>query len=321
MCNLISVIVPIYNVEKYLVQCLETIIKQTYKNLEIILVDDGATDNCPKICDDYAERDERIVVIHKKNGGLSSARNAGLDIAKGDYISFVDADDWLDNNMYSELIKPIVEYDADCVASAIYLECEGDVNTLRPNTNETSVNDGVDYVRNILDNESPVRFEVWSKLFKRCVVGDTRFKEGQVFEDIYFNRLIYRRINKFAFVDKPLYYYRTSRPGNTNSFFSKKKLSYFSEFEDFISSLIEDGLRVEARMVDLIIVDMAINFYYIAQTSDNNSELIKELKKIFEKYYCKKNSNPLLRRPKYLLFNISPTIFLWLSKIKSPINI
>ena len=104
-----SVIVPIYKVEEYLHRCIDSIINQTYTNLEIILVDDGSPDNCPMICDEYAKKDSRIRVIHKKNGGLSDARNAGLEIATGEYIGFVDSDDWIHKDMYHILYKNIIE--------------------------------------------------------------------------------------------------------------------------------------------------------------------------------------------------------------------
>lgn len=122
--HLISVIVPVYNVEKYLRQCLDSIINQTYRNLEIILVDDGSTDSSGIICDEYAQIDARIKVIHKENGGLSSARNAGLDvcISGGDYVAFVDSDDWLELDMYERLYETSKKYNADIVASKIYLE-------------------------------------------------------------------------------------------------------------------------------------------------------------------------------------------------------
>ena len=109
----ISVVVPVYNVEEYLDQCVESLVGQTYKNLEVILVDDGSPDNCPAMCDEWAERDNRIKVIHKENGGVSSARNAALDIASGDYIGFVDSDDWIEPDMYEILIKNAKKYDAD----------------------------------------------------------------------------------------------------------------------------------------------------------------------------------------------------------------
>lgn len=111
----ISVIVPVYNVEKYLSQCLDSIIHQTYKNLEIILVDDGSTDSSGLICDNYSQKDKRIKIIHKCQGGLSDARNAGLKIATGEYISFIDSDDFIDKNMYSILINNTQKYNSDIV--------------------------------------------------------------------------------------------------------------------------------------------------------------------------------------------------------------
>ena len=113
--NKISVIVPIYNVENYLRRCVDSILKSTYENLEIILVDDGSTDECPTICDDYAKKDPRIKVIHKKNGGLSDARNKGLDIATGEYISFIDSDDYIESSMFQRIFEAISTKDVDLV--------------------------------------------------------------------------------------------------------------------------------------------------------------------------------------------------------------
>ena len=115
MNYLISVIVPVYKAEKYLNQCIESIVSQTYQNLQIILVDDGSPDNCPAICDDWAKKDRRIVVIHKENGGQSSARNVGLDIARGEYVGFVDADDFIDHDMYEILLHSLVSTNVDIV--------------------------------------------------------------------------------------------------------------------------------------------------------------------------------------------------------------
>ena len=115
MGDLISVIVPVYNVEKYIKKCLDSIIYQTYKNIEIILVDDGSTDNSGIICDVYKERDKRIKVIHKKNNGVSAARNTGIENANGKWISFVDSDDWIDKNYFEILISKIYNNDIDCI--------------------------------------------------------------------------------------------------------------------------------------------------------------------------------------------------------------
>ena len=119
MDSLISVIVPIYNVEKYLQKCVDSIINQTYKNLEIILVDDGSPDNCPKMCDDYAEKDSRIKVVHKENGGLSDARNVGMEVATGEYVSFIDSDDYISLDFYETLLETIVDNDSDVVECGV----------------------------------------------------------------------------------------------------------------------------------------------------------------------------------------------------------
>ena len=113
MEDLISVIIPVYNVEKYLPECIESVLKQTHTNLEIILVDDGSPDNSPQICDEYAQKDSRIKVIHKENGGVSSARNEGLKIAKGEWISFIDADDWVEKNFCEILLNKAVKTQSD----------------------------------------------------------------------------------------------------------------------------------------------------------------------------------------------------------------
>ena len=110
---LISVIVPVYNVEQYLPKCIDSILAQTYENLEIILVEDGTKDSSGVICDEYAAKDARIRVIHKENGGLSSARNAGMEIARGEYFGFVDSDDWIEPEMYENLMALAQKYDAD----------------------------------------------------------------------------------------------------------------------------------------------------------------------------------------------------------------
>lgn len=123
--DLISVIVPVYNAEKYLARCVDSILNQSYKSLEIILVDDGSIDNSSQLCDEYMAKDERVKVIHKENGGVSSARNAGIDIANGQYIAFADSDDWIENGMYDSLIQKIKEENVDIVKCCYYKEENG----------------------------------------------------------------------------------------------------------------------------------------------------------------------------------------------------
>lgn len=203
----ISVIVPIYKVENYLHRCVDSIINQTYTNLEIILVDDGSPDKCPRICDEYAKKDSRIRVIHKKNGGLSDARNAGLDIATGEYIGFVDSDDYISLHFYQKLINVMKVSDSDIV------ECE---------IKKFKDTDEIDYIENnkldfktfntyeamedlILNNILSVT--VWNKLYKREVIEKFRFKVGKTNEDDFYTYLAFDNSNKISKLDEELYYY------------------------------------------------------------------------------------------------------------------
>ena len=173
---LVSVIVPIYKVEPYLRWCLDSIVKQTYTNLEIILVDDGSPDGCPQICDEYAARDKRIVVIHKDNGGLSDARNAGLDICKGEYISFIDSDDWVANIYIEAMLKATITNNAEMVvgnfirANQTYsLQISNyslaNVETLSP----------IQAVKKLWSPEYVIFVTAWAKLAKRDLYKDICF--------------------------------------------------------------------------------------------------------------------------------------------------
>ena len=182
----ISVIVPIYNVEKYLNRCLDSIINQTYKNLEIILVDDGSPDNCGKICDEYAKKDNRIKVIHKENGGLSSARNAGLDIATGDYIGFVDSDDWIELDMYEYLLNICVKYNSDISRCGFVYndeDCYKDEN-IRIVEYENAL---IDFINGHIEEGI-----VCNKLYKKNIFKNLRFKENIIFEDVLMNYYVFK---------------------------------------------------------------------------------------------------------------------------------
>lgn len=221
---MISVIIPIYKVEPYLRRCVDSVIKQTYKDLEIILVDDGSPDGCPKICDEYAKTDPRIKVIHKENGGLSSARNAGLDIISGEYVSFVDSDDYIHPKMieilYNEMIKSrtlasSVEY------KRIYTT---DVCSIFQNPEDYCIfTTDEEYIN---DNYFEVIFNViWGKLYDSSVWNNLRFPEGMIYEDEYLKPALMDRINfKYAFIKKPLYYYYNNPNGESKSLFSEKRL-------------------------------------------------------------------------------------------------
>jgi glycosyltransferase involved in cell wall biosynthesis len=222
---LISVIVPIYNVEIYLEKCLNSIINQTYKNLEIILVDDGSPDNCGKICDEHAKKDKRIKVIHKPNGGLSDARNAGLDMAKGEYIAFVDSDDYIAEEMCEELLDIALKQNADIAACAQYiLENKG----VRVSGADVADDLSIDEIRYLIlmDRYSNC---AWDKLYKADLFKDLRFCVGIYSEDLFIMPSLFFTAKKAVLTKKPYYYYNcTNQNSIMSSFSAKRKYGFFN---------------------------------------------------------------------------------------------
>ena len=206
---LVSVIVPVYNVEKYLDRCVESIVNQTYRNLEIILVDDGSPDNCPQMCDDWAKKDERIKVLHKSNGGVSSARNFGINESSGEYISFIDSDDYIRNDMLEIIIKVADKYNADMVRCSYNIDTYG--------KDEIVVAEVDDEIRIIKNREQFLNDLHWdghkaafiaNKVFKRSSIGEIRFNENFVAgEDVLFVYSVLERSNIVVYYDIPLYFY------------------------------------------------------------------------------------------------------------------
>lgn len=206
MDSLISVIVPIYNVEKYLDRCVDSIINQTYKNLEIILVDDGSPDNCPKMCDDYAKIDNRIKVVHKENGGLSDARNVGMEVATGEYVSFIDSDDYISLDFYETLLETIVDNDSDIVECGVVKFYED--NNFDEYSDDLKVtNYDTLYALDGLINENPFKQHVWNKLYKSNIVLDIPYAVGKLNEDEFWTYQIFGKAKKVTRINKTMYYY------------------------------------------------------------------------------------------------------------------
>ena len=218
---LISVIIPIYNVEKYLSKCIDSLLEQTYPNLEIILVDDGATDSCPRICDEYEKKDDRIRVIHKANGGLSSARNAGLAAANGEYIGFVDSDDYISRDMYSNLYsKTAGSFDCIVCTDVVKINENGEPLKNSVSNKDKKEQTAEEYCRNLLLYNASA--SAWSKLFHRSFFLDVSFTEGRLNEDVLlmFHALSKRCFSRVLFSGKPDYYY-LMRTGSLSRQFGK----------------------------------------------------------------------------------------------------
>ncbi len=204
MKPLISVIIPVYKVEKYLDKCIQSVVSQSYDNLEIILIDDGSPDMCGSMCDQWRHRDSRIKVIHQKNSGLSAARNAGLDIAKGDYIGFVDSDDWIESVMFETLLNHLTEYNAD-----IAICCIDKV------VNNKSVIQNIHHNRIYtrrkalfeLINDRIVNSFAWNKLYRKELFNNLRYPVGKTFEDTLLTFLLFEKANRIVHINQPLYHY------------------------------------------------------------------------------------------------------------------
>ncbi len=282
---LISVIIPVYNVEKYLKKCLDSVMCQTYSNLEVILIDDGSTDQSGYICDLYHQQDSRFVVIHQQNKGLSGARNAGLDYAHGQWIGFIDSDDYIAKNMYEVLYQTSIKYNADvCACGSLDVDLYGNRVGDRAFTNKITVMDS-DKVIESLVNKNVVRFEVWNKLWKKESIGKTRFKLGQVSEDIFFTLEIFSRIHTYVGVDFLGHYYLCSREGNTNSSFKIKRMCVYDEIDAFINKFKIAGKRRLCVSLANIGLKTSMRMYEEACVTNQNKDVLKKLYRQFCKYF------------------------------------
>ena len=252
----ISIIVPVYNVEKYLDRCIKSIINQTYNNLEIILVDDGSPDNCPAMCDEWAKKDKRIIVIHKKNTGVSNSRNIGLDNARGDYIAFVDADDYIEKTMYEKMISELNQNDSNlvfCFYKYAYENKNGTKNVVENNFDNFCKNLSLNYFFNIgywnhidyviTDN---IMGNVWRVLFSKNIIKNIRFREDvSICEDLIFLSEVLLRKPRVSLVKEYLYYYLQRQNSVIHNFSEIKMLKLIKAYKamvDFYSPLVNSNL-------------------------------------------------------------------------------
>jgi glycosyltransferase involved in cell wall biosynthesis len=224
----ISVIVPIYKVEPYLRKCVDSILAQTHRDLEVILVDDQSPDGCPAICDWYASNDPRIKVIHKKNGGLSDARNAGLEIATGDWLSFIDSDDWIEPQMYEKLLRNAEQTDAQISVGAVIAEAETENGYVQLNPKEDLVisitsMQRMEAIRYFLGNS----WSAWDKIYRREVFEGIRYPVGEINEDEAIALYLLDRCERVVYTSEPFYHYIRRPESITTSPFSVKKLDWY----------------------------------------------------------------------------------------------
>lgn len=265
---LISIIVPVYKVEKFLEQCVQSVISQTYSNLEIILVDDGSPDRCPQLCDEWSRKDRRIKVIHKQNGGLSDARNFGIRAARGEYLAFVDSDDWISPYMISKLYEACAQFEAEmsiCQFEMVY--DDGKREKYVEEEYPTEVLSSKEALKLLLQDKR-ITSHAWRKLYKREIIKDEMFPKGKYYEDVYIMPELFLRCNKIVYLNDVLYYYRQNPTGIV------KSNSIKSNF-DFMEALQTQYLKIMQKMPDLQVYaegSMCRGLYMIWENLDNNKE-------------------------------------------------
>lgn len=221
--DLISVIVPVYKVEKYLDRCVESIVNQTYRNLEIILVDDGSPDNCGAMCDAWAAKDSRIKVIHKENGGLSDARNTGMAVATGQYIGFIDSDDFISPEMYQLLLDRLVTDHSDISACGVEMVYENGTPSQPLTCSGYCLLSQEQAMAAVID-ESWLKQPVWYKLYKTELIKDIPFPVGKYHEDVFWTYQVVARVTTVSVFDTPCYYYLQRRSSIMGERFSLRRL-------------------------------------------------------------------------------------------------
>lgn len=301
----ISIIVPVYKVEQYLDRCVTSILNQTFKDFELILVDDGSPDQCPQICDEWAAKDERIHVIHKKNGGLSSARNAGLKFATGNYIGFVDSDDWITKDMYEYLYRLLQKEKADIAMCSYARKPEKLDAGIRKESIKRLEKDGIwKFFYRV--NGEPSNYSVCSRIYKKEVLDGVWFIEGKINEDVLYTYEVYKRAKKIVLSNLKKYLYFHNSEGITQSKLCRKDFALLDIWDEILKREMESPYLEWARKNRMRAV---FTLYTKALVYGCGPDIDKKVLKLWKKelkenYEALKKSNFFDRKRRMILFMI-----------------
>ena len=320
MKNLISIIVPVYNVEKYLDKCINSLINQSYKNLEIILIDDGSNDNSREICDEYALEDNRIKVIHKENEGLSATRNLGIDISKGDYIIFIDSDDWVNKDIISKLLNLIKKYNSDIAVCDYSLAYDENEHIEKEKIYEKNFS-SIDALKDLYERTGGVIKSIsCCKLYKRKLFKDIVFPVGKIHEDEFVTYKLLYKAKRISYINEKLYYYRQRANSIMHSKVDEKCLDALQAFEErlnFIKNNIEDEevYNLTAKAYYVLILN---RYYILTKYCEYKEKYLDYLRKKAKNFY--KKNKAILRWPLklqiiYTSFIFNPKIYIMIEDI------
>ena len=297
--DLVSIIVPVYKTEQYLSRCVNSILNQSYSNIEIILVDDGSPDDCPRLCNEFEEKYSNVKVVHKKNGGLSSARNAGLDVCKGNYISFIDSDDFIEKNFIRRLYESLKKFNADVeMVQYAQVTSESDLPYVKPQKEKVYKNNDVEKAFLKLKIDS-----VCVGLYRAEVLEKQRFIEGKTSEDIPFNFDVFRKIKTFIYIPEKRYYYYYNPESISNGPLDKNMLNYL-EFRKEICEYYSTKPLELKRMSEALYARAAMGLqtrmtlYGISQDLDEKicNELFSNVFRKYRESFYQVNIIPLSRK-------------------------
>ena len=294
----ISVIIPVYKVENELKRCVDSVLNQTYKNLEILLIDDGSPDNCPKMCDEYAEIDSRIRVIHKENGGLSDARNAGLEVAQGEYIAFIDSDDWVEDDYIEILYTNAIKEKADISIIGFTMVWDGGKIRRFSRDEEYYVFDREQAIRELLI-QSKFFCMVCQKLYKAYIFQNIRFPVGKLYEDVAISMPTFLKAKKVVVSGKTKYNYYQRKTSIVNSKFNEEKLYYLECCRDIIAYSDSNSKLYDAEAHTFYLRALMTFVLQIYKADNNeNKEILQKLEKEIRKHkkYVWRNSYLELRK-------------------------
>lgn len=313
MQDLITLIIPVYMVESYLDRCISSIVRQTYENLEIILVDDGSKDSCPAICDRWARKDKRIRVIHRENGGLSAARNSGIETAQGEYLAFVDSDDFVSEE-FIEALYQACKCTGSQIAQCRYEYVDGDVMTKDREevTEPTEVFSGKEMIKGMSWRDGAYNVVAWNKLYHKSVFEGVRYPEGRIHEDEATTHKLFYQAEQVAFVYRYLYGYYTGGTSITRDKFSLKRLDWEWAVRNRLTFLEERQETEILIPMYKIYMDGTIDLYYKIKELLQDEQTAKEIKERLKSTYKelkKYGGTPLKTKIGYRIFLISPMLY------------
>jgi len=314
--SLISIVVPVYGVEEYLERCVDSIINQTYKNIEIILVDDESPDNCGKLCDEFAKKDKRIIVIHKKNGGLSDARNAGLEKSSGEYVCFVDSDDFVSELYVEKLLNGAIKNNADICACNFEYTDLNDKRWIRKEK-ENKVYSRKEAIKDIFTTEQNTEVMAWNKIYKKSLFtqNDIRFPYGKIHEDNFTTYKLYNKANKIALISDKLYYY-VQRDNSIMAVFNEKRfdiLLALDEIKEYFKDKNEFKLEIECNEM-LIYLSLLNNMILSNYKGKNKKEIRRKIIKNM-KSYLKNKYIPKQKKLMVVLICLNSNLYAFIFKL------